>query len=137
MEGMMQGKPLGALRRVVAAAGVALIASVFLPWADGAGASSTGWDVAPGIAALCVLAGGAALLGAATNGQIGVFRPDVSSSAAADLLNVATTVAVGAFVLFDDASPAAGAYLALASAAVAACASADWRVLRGAPLFPR
>jgi Na+/melibiose symporter-like transporter len=134
---MMERKELGAMRGIVAAAGAALIVSVFLPWADAAGESATAWDAEPGIAVLCVLAGAAALLGSATNGQIGVFRPDVSSSAAADLLNVATTAAVGAFVLFGDASPAAGAYLALASAAVAACASADWRVLRGAPLFPR
>jgi Na+/melibiose symporter-like transporter len=134
---MMERKALGAMRGIVAAAGVALIVSVFLPWADANGESATAWDLEPGIAVLCVLAGVAALVGAATDGQIGLFRPDVSSSAAADLLNVAATATVAAFVLFDAASPAAGAYLALASAAVAACGSADWRVLRGAPLFPR
>jgi Na+/melibiose symporter-like transporter len=133
----MERKALGAMRGIVAAAGAALIVSVFLPWADTTGESTTAWDLEPGIAVLCVLAGAAALVGAATNGQIGLFRPDVSSSAAADLLNVAATATVAAFVLFDPASPAAGAYLALASAAVAACGSADWRVLRGAPLFPR
>jgi hypothetical protein len=133
----MERKALGAMRVIVAAAGVALLVSVFLPWADVAEGGSSAWDLEPAIAVLCVLAGGAALLAAATDGQIGVFRPDVSSSAAADLLNVAATAAVAAFVLFDDAGPAAGAYLALASAAVAACGSADWRVLRGAPVFPR
>ena len=134
---MMERKALGPMRGIVAAAGAALIVSVFLPWADAAEGGTTAWDLEPAIAVLCLLAGAVALIGAATDGQIGLFRPDVSSSAAADLLNVAATAAVAAFVLFDDASPAAGAYLALASAAVAACGSADWRVLRGAPLFPR
>jgi len=129
----MDRKALGAARGPVAIAGAALLVSVFLPWADGASA----WDLEPGIAVICALAGLAALVGAATDGQIGLFRPDVSSSAAADLLNVAATCSVGAFVAFDGGDLAAGAYLALASAAVAACGSADWRPLRGAPLFPR
>ena len=132
----MERKSLGAMRGIVGAVGVALIVSVFLPWADG----STAWQLEPGIAVLCLLAGAASLVGAATDGQIGLFRPDVSSSAAADLLNVAATLAVGAFLLFglpDGSGAGTGAYLALASAAIAACGSADWRVLRGAPLFPR
>ena len=129
----MDRKALGPMRAVVGVAGVALMVAVFLPWAEG----ETAWDLEPAIAVLCLLAGAAALVGAATDGQIGLFRPDVSSSAAADLLNVAATAVIATFVLFDDASPAAGAYLALASAAVAACGSADWRPLRGAPLFPR
>ena len=129
----MDRKALGPMRAVVGAAGLALIVAVFLPWSEG----ETAWALEPAIAMVCLLAGAAALVGAATNGQVGLFRPDVSSSAAADLLNVAATAAVVAFVLFDDAAPEAGAYLALASAAVAACGSADWRPLKGAPLFPR
>ena len=129
----MDRKALGAARVPVGIAGLALIVAAFLPWADGASA----WDLEPGIAVLCVLAGAAALVGAATDGQIGVFRPDVSSSGAADLLNVAAMLTVGAFLLFDGGSAEAGAYLALASAVVAACGSADWRPLKGAPLFPR
>lgn len=133
----MQGKSLGALRGVVGAAGAVLVVSAFLPWVDAAGASASAWNAEPALAVLCVFAGIAALAGAATDGQVGIFRPDVSSSGAADLLNVATMLAVGAFVLFDDAAGETGAYLALASAVVAAFASADWRVLRGAPVFPR
>jgi hypothetical protein len=133
----MNGKSLGASRGPVAVAGGALVVATFLPWAQTAGGGPSAWAVEPGLATLCVLAGLAALAGAATDGQVGVFRPDVSSSGAADLLNVATMVAVGAFVLFGATDVGAGAYLALASAVVAAFASADWRVLSGAPLFPR
>ena len=133
----MERKSLGSLRGVVGAAGAALVVSVFLPWADADGGTASAWGAEPALAVLCVFAGIAALAGAATDGQIGIFRPDVSSSGAADLLNVATMLAVGAFVLFDDTAGEAGGYLALASATVAAFASADWRVLSGAPLFPR
>ena len=131
----MERKALGWARGFVGAAGVALVVAVFLPWTDG-----TAWAAEAAIAALCVLAGFAALVGAATDGQIGFFRPDLSSSAAADVLNVAATLAVGVYLLFglpEGTSAGVGAHLALASAAVAACGSADWRVLRGAPLFPR
>ena len=129
----MDRKALGPMRTVVGGAGLALVVAPFLPWADGQSA----WDLEPAIAVVCLLAGAAALAAAATDGQVGFFRPDVSSSGAADLLNVAAMAAVAVFVLFDGAGPEAGAYLALASAAVAACGSADWRPLRGAPLFPR
>lgn len=136
----MDRKKLGASRPLVGVAGAALIASVFLPWSEHGGTSASVWELWTGVGALALLTGGTALFAAATDGGIGFFRPDVSASGAADLLGVATTLAVAALTLFDvfeGASPGSGAYVALASAALTACLCADWRPLRGAPLFPR
>ena len=136
----MERKDLGAARGFVGIAALALIVSVFLPWTDAAGGNSTAWELNAAVAVLCLFAGALGLVAAITDGRIGLFRPDVSSSGAADIVNVATTIVVATFILADLPSgtgPALGAYLALASAVVVACGSADWRVLRGAPLFPR
>jgi hypothetical protein len=131
----MSGKSPGWLRVMVGVAGTALSLSAFFTWTG----ALSGWSLNAGIAALCALSGLAAILGASTDGRIGVFRPDVSSIAAADLLNVATTLVVAAYLFADLGTDAAGfgVWLALVSAAVAACGSADWRVLKGAPVFPR
>ena len=136
----MDAKTLGAIRPVAAVTGAVLIASLFFPWAEGAGSGQSVWDVEAGVGALALLAGLIGIAAAAMNGRVGVFRPDVSSSGAADLFGVGTSVAVGAFLLFglpSGAGVGAGALLALGAAAVQAFACADWRVLRGAPAFPR
>jgi peptidoglycan/LPS O-acetylase OafA/YrhL len=134
---MMSAKSLGKGRPVVAAGGLILMVSLFLPWSSGEAASETAWQVNAGVAVLALGAGVIALAAAATNGRMGLFRPDVSMSGGADLFCVATTIAVGAVVLFDLADPGPGAIVALLAAAVTACVCADWRPLKGAPLFPR
>jgi hypothetical protein len=132
----MNAKELGAGRPVAAIGGAILIASLFLPWTSGSPSESV-WGLNAGIAILALSAGVIALIAAATNGQVGLFRPDVSMSGGADLFNVATAVAVGAFLLFDLADPGVGAFVALVAATITACACADWRPLKGAPVFPR
>lgn len=136
----MNAKTLGAIRPVAAATGTALVASIFLPWADRAGSGQSVWDLEPGLGVLGLLAGLIGIAAAATDGRIGIFRPDVSTSGAADLFGVASAIAVGAFLAFgipSGAGPEIGAFVALAAATVQAFACADWRVLRGAPAFPR
>jgi hypothetical protein len=136
----VDAKTLGAIRPVAAAAGAALIASLFTPWAQQGGAGQSVWDLEAGVGVLVLLTGLVGIAAAATNGRIGVFRPDVSTGGAADLFGVVTAVVVGAFVAFglpEGASAGIGAWVALAAAAAQAFACGDYRVLRGAPVFPR
>lgn len=136
----MEFRSLGWSRPLVAAGGAALVASTFLPWVDQGGEASSAWDAEPGLALLVIGTGIVALIAAATDGRLGLFRPDVSIVGAADLFSVAATLVVATFVLAglpSGADAGAGAFIAIGAAAVTACACADWRPLRGAPLFPR
>ena len=128
-------------RRLVAGAGgTLLLASLFLPWAEIGGTDRTGWELWTMADVFLLVVALVAILAGVTGGRIGVFRPDVSLIGAADLLAVITTVLLGWLLLFD--FPAGGgrefgAFLALAAAASIAGAVGDYRVLRGAPMFPR
>lgn len=126
-------------RLLAGAGGIALITSMFLPWADIQGETLTGWELWTMADIFLLLAGAAGIGVAITGGDFGLFRPDVSLRGAADLLNVVATLLLAWLVLFDfphDAGYEAGPFVALASAWTIACAAADWTVLRGAPLFP-
>ncbi|HEX2128046.1 MAG TPA: hypothetical protein VHF58_02405 [Solirubrobacterales bacterium] len=128
-------------RLVAGVAGAVLVVSTFLPWAglDG-GDDPTGWDLNAGVATLCMVTGLIAIAAAASAGRIGLFRPDISMRAAADVFAVATTVVVAVVLLFDlpdDADAGAGGVIALLAAAAVAGVCGDYRVFRGAPLFPR
>lgn len=139
-EGNMDAKKLGAIRPVAGAAGAALIASLFMQWAQGPGAEYSVWDFEAGVGILTFCTGLIAITAAATDGRVGLFRPDVSMSGAADLFGVATALVVGALALFDlpSATDAGlGVFVALGAAVVVAGVCGDYRVLRGAPLFPR
>jgi hypothetical protein len=129
------------LRRLVAgAAGASLMAAVFLPWASFQGRNSTGWELWTIAAALCVVVAACAITTAITGGQFGLFRPDLSLIGATDLLSVIATATLAWLLLFDFPANTArqpGVILALISAAAIAGAVADYRPLRGAPLFPR
>lgn len=136
----MELRSLGAMRPVVAVGGAALVASAFMTWAETAGRGESALSDQTGLAILALFTGAVALLAAATDGRIGLFRPDVSVGGAADVLSVATAAAIGAFLLAglpEGAEASAGAFVAIIAATVTACACADWRVLRGAPVFPR
>ena len=125
-------------RLATAAGGALLLAAPFLPWAESAGASTSGWDVASGVCVLLWITGLTTLAAAITGGRIGFFRPDLSLNGAADLLGVVST-AVVAWQLFDlpaGASPAWGAFAALAGAVVVMGFFGDYRSVRGAPAFP-
>jgi hypothetical protein len=139
MEGQMQMERSPVWVRLGAGvAGVVLALSGFLPWSEAGGESTAGWDVASGPAALALLAGLVAVAAAATGGRIGFFRPDVSLRGAADLLGVASITVLACVVAFDlPGDPASGAFGALASAVGVMAFSGDYRVLRGAPAFPR
>jgi hypothetical protein len=125
---------------IAGAGGAALIASLFLPWADIHGTSRNGWEIWTTSDVYIVLVGVVAIAAAITGGRFGVFRPDLTLIAATDLLGVVSTVLIGWLLLFDlppGASPDAGIYVALAAAVVVMCGAGDYSVMRGAPLFPR
>ncbi|WP_116372717.1 hypothetical protein [Mycobacterium sp. MFM001] len=117
-----------------------MIVALFLPWAQAQDADRGGWDLWKLTFPLCVVVAVCALTTAITGGQFGLNRPDVSIIGATDLLGVITTITL-AWLLFYDfpahASRQPALILALISAAAAAFAAADYRPLRGAPLFPQ
>lgn len=125
---------------IVGVGGVLLLVSLFLPWAKAGGESATGWELSTTTDIYLLIAALTAIVAAATGGHIGLFRPDVSLMGAADILNVIASVLLVWLLLFDfpdGIDRGVGAFLALAGAAVAALGAADWRPLKGAPLFPR
>ena len=127
------------IRIVLGLAGAALIVSAFLPWAQIDGSDVSGWNFASATAVVVSWTGLVSLAVAATGGWSGLFRPDVSLRGAADLFAVLSTIAVGCLILFDlsqDAEIAPGAVVALISAVAVAGVCGDYRVMRGAPLFP-
>ncbi|MEN4399049.1 hypothetical protein ACNQR7_23920 [Mycolicibacterium senegalense] len=129
------------LRRLVCGtAGALMIGALLLPWNQIEDADRLTWGLWKLTFPLCVALAACALTTAITGGQIGLNRPDVSIIGATDGLGVITTVTL-AWLLFYDfpahASRQPALILALISAAAAAFAAADYRPLRGAPLFPR
>ena len=129
------------LRRIVCgAAGTLMIVALLLPWADVQDADRIAWGLWKLTFPLCVALAGCALTTAITGGRIGLNRPDVSIIGATDGLGVITTVTLVWLLLYDfpdQASRQPALVLASISAAAAAFAAADYRPLRGAPLFPR
>jgi hypothetical protein len=125
-------------RLLAGVGGALLIASLFLPWADGPhGASPTGWELSATSDVLFVIAGLLGVATAITGGRFGFFRPDVSLSGATDMLALAATLLLGWLILFDfptGASREPAVYLALIAAFATACGAGDFRVTS---LFPR
>ena len=131
---------LGSGPLIAGAGGALLIVSLFLPWADGGGASRTGWELWTMADVFFLIAGLAAIGAAITGGRFGVFRPDVSLIGATDLLGVVSTVLMAWLILFDfpaGANREIGVFLGLIAAMTIAGGAGDYRVLRGAPWFPR
>ena len=136
----MDASKSGPVRLIIGAGGAMLIVSLFLPWADLDGVSRNGWELWTMADALFLIAGAFALGTAITGGRIGVFRPDVSLIGATDVLGVVSTVLIAWLVIFDfpaGADREIGVFLALIAAIAIAGGSGDYRVLRGAPVFPR
>lgn len=129
------------LRRLICGvAGALMIVALLLPWTAVQDADRVAWGLWKLTFPLCVALAVCALTTAITGGQIGLNRPDVSIIGTTDGLGVITTVTLAWLLFYDlpaDASTQPALILALASAAVAALAAADYRPLRGAPLFPR
>jgi hypothetical protein len=125
---------------IAGAGGIALIVSLFLPWASAGGVDRSGFELWTMADVYLLIVGIAAIATAVTGGRIGVFRPDVSLNGAADLLSVVATVMLAWLVLFDfpsDAGREIGVYLGLISAIVIAAGVGDYSTLRGAPVLPR
>jgi hypothetical protein len=107
-----------------------------MSWAEGV----SGWELLTIGDVFLLIVGIFALLTAVTGGRIGVFRPDVSLTGATDLFSVAATLMLVWLVVFDfpeGADRGAGVFVALVAAIGIAAAAGDYRVMRGAPLFPR
>jgi hypothetical protein len=117
-----------------------MVVALLLPWAPVQDADRIAWGLWKLTFPLCVALAACALTTAITGGRIGLNRPDVSIIGATDGLGVITTVTL-AWLLFYDfparANRQPALILALTAAAAAALAAADYRPLRGAPLFPR
>lgn len=140
LPGLRRGRRPRFGQSIVGAGGVLLIVSLFLPWAGSEGADRTGFELLTIADVFLVIAGLVAIAAALTWGRLGLFRPDLSLTGAADLLGLVATVGVAWFVLFDfpsGASREVGVFLALVAAIAIAGGAGDYDTLRGAPLFPR
>jgi hypothetical protein len=127
-------------RLIAGAGGVLLIASLFLPWADNEGVSRSGWELWTMADVLFLIVGAVAIVATITGGRFGLFRPDVSLKGATDILGVVATILICWLLIFDfpeGASREIGVFLALIAAAAVAGGAGDYRVLRGASLFPK
>ncbi|MGH2923204.1 MAG: hypothetical protein ACRDKH_04150 [Solirubrobacterales bacterium] len=121
---------------MIGAGGALLIGSLFMPWAS----DRSGWELFTTTDVFLLIVGIVALVAAITGGRIGLFRPDASFNGAADMLSVIATILLAWFAIFDfpeGASRDAGLFVALAASIAIAGAAGDYRVFRGAPLFPR
>ena len=130
----------GRERLIIGAGGLLLLVALFLPWASVGGVDRSGFELFAMADLYLLIVALIALVAALTGGRIGLFRPDVSFNGAADMLAVIATVLLVWFLAFDfpeGAGREVGAFLALIGAAVAAGGAGDYRVLRGAPTFPR
>lgn len=124
------------LQLVIGGAGALLIVALFMPWTSG----RSGWELLTTADVLLLIVGIVALAAAITGGRVGLFRPDVSLNGAADVLGLVAIVLIAWLAIFDfpaDASRGAGVFVALAASLAIAAAAGDYRVLRGAPWFPR
>jgi hypothetical protein len=129
------------LGRLLAGCGaVLLIASLFMPWSEGAGgASQSGWEMFTVADGLFLITGLLGLAAAITGGRFGFFRPDLSLNATADIFGVVSATLLIWLVAFDwqsGASRQAGVYLALAGAAVLATGAGDFKVKSVFPKLP-
>jgi hypothetical protein len=126
--------------RILAGCGGALlIASLFLPWADGPGdISRNGWELLRMSDVLLLIVGLHGIAAAITGGRFGYFRPDLSLNGATDILGVVAAVLLG-WLLFDFpsvASPQLGIYVALIADIAVACGTGDFRVKTFFPRIP-
>lgn len=124
---------------ITGAGGVLLIVSLFLPWAGAGGTSRTGFELLTVGDVFLLIVGLVAIATALTWKRYGLFRPDMSMNAAADLLGVVATLLLAWLIIFDfpsDASREIGVFLALLAAIAIACGVGDYSPLRGAPWFP-
>ncbi len=129
----------GALRLLAGLGGVTIIGSLFMPWAEVAGTSRTGWELWTTADVFLLLTAVCAIAAAVTGGRFGLFRPDLSLIGAADLLGVVSALLLVWLLGFDfppGAEREPGAFVALLGAVAVFSGAGDYSTFRGAPLFP-
>ena len=117
--------------------GFLLIASLFMPWSEAMGHTSTGWETASVWDVFVFITGICGIAAAITGGRFGFFRPDLSFNAMTDIFGVVLGVLIAWLIAFDfpaGSSREVGVYLALAGAVAVATGAGDFRVTS---LFPR
>ncbi len=125
--------------RVLAGIGGALlIASLFMPWADGPGGTTrNGWELLRMSDVFFLIVGLCGIAAGLTGGRFGFFRPDLSLNGTADILAVAATIMLVWLIAFDfpaGADQGSGVYIALIASVAIASGAGDFRVRE---FFPR
>jgi len=126
-------------RLLAGVGGAVLIASLFMPWSDAAGATHDGWETLDTWDVFLAITGACGIAAAVTGGRFGFFRPDLSFNGMTDIFGVVATILI-AWLLFDFPSGAdqeVGVYLALVGAAVIATGAGDFRVRSLFPEIPQ
>ena len=126
-------------QRICGTGGALVIVSLFLPWTEGAAVDLSGWELWTMADVFLLIVGLVAIAMALTGGRVGLFRPDLSLSGAADLLGLVATVLLTWLVIFDfpeGASREIGVFLALIGVMAVAGGAGDYAPLRGASWFP-
>jgi hypothetical protein len=128
----------GVGRVLAGVGGVLLIASLFMPWADGPGGTTrNGWELLTMSDFFFLIVGLCGVAAALTGGRFGLFRPDLSLNGTTDILGVVATILLVWLIAFDFPSGAgqgSGVYLALIASVAIACGAGDFRVRE---FFPR
>jgi len=125
--------------RVLAGVGGALlIATLFMPWADGPGDTTrNGWELLTMSDVFFLIVGLCGIAAGLTGGRFGLFRPDLSMSGTTDILGVVATILLIWLIVFDFPSGAgqgSGVYVALIASVAIASGAGDFRVRE---FFPR
>jgi hypothetical protein len=126
-------------RLLSGAGGLLLIASLFMPWSEVAGATRNGWETLNVSDVFLLITGICGVAAAITGGQFGFFRRDLSMNGMTDIFGVVAAILVGWLILFDfpaGASHELGVYFALAGATLVATGAGDFRVRSVFPSIP-
>jgi hypothetical protein len=129
----------GAGRLLAGAGGLLLIASLFMPWSEVAGATQNGWEAESVSDVFFLIVGLCGVAAAITGGRFGFFRRDLSLNGMTDILAVIASFLLGWLVLFDfpaGGSREVGVYLALVGAIAVATGTGDFRVTSLFPSLP-
>jgi hypothetical protein len=128
----------GVGRVLAGVGGVLLIASLFMPWADGPGRTTrNGWELLTISDVFFLIVGLCGITAALTGGRFGFFRPDLSMNGTTDILGVVATILLVWLIVFEFPSGAAqgsGVYIALIASVAIASGAGDFRVRE---FFPR
>jgi hypothetical protein len=128
----------GVGRFLAGVGGALLIASLFMPWAEGPGGiTRSGWELLTMSDVFLLIVGLCGIAAALTGGRFGLFRPDLSLNGTADILAVVATALLVWLIAFDFPSGAGrglGVYAALIASVAISSGAGDFRVKA---LFPK